>query len=357
MHPVSSNQHLTLIPIAARTTSRSADHLPTPASLTYAANLSSSFTLSSSTTDGSLAGSALFDQGKPSQESSGSNNTASSQQLKELYHAIAALEDRILHEEGGLGGDDGLTRDAPARGGGVVLKARTGKEPRDKDEEAKREKWRKVVQDRKLVASSLQNILEKYKIIWTHGFHKLLDSLRRTSWHSLVTLEHLQDFIYYAYTFHTDLLEERTLDAHRLSWLEALGDLARYRMVATDMAMKVPYAKGLPHPLTVNTVSQVSLDAPAPPPASKLQASICDKPAAHIDDSESPSIGLAAARTMDVEPEKGRWRGIAREWYATALTEKPVEGMLPRHMGLLCCEVGGEERGAAYHFVKGWVVP
>ncbi|EPQ58457.1 hypothetical protein GLOTRDRAFT_72892 [Gloeophyllum trabeum ATCC 11539] len=358
---------------APPTPKSSGDYVSASSTSSYAHSLaSSSFTLSSSTTDGSSTGSALFDQGKPSQESSGSNNTAFSQQLKKLYRAIAALEDRILHEDDGLNADDGLARDAPARGSGVVLKARNGKEPKEKDEEAEQEKWRKVVQDHKLLAemmhnlleislapsvpSSLRNIPEKYKIIirlWTHGFHKLLESLRRSSWHSLVAFEHLQDFIYYAYTFYTGLLEERTLDAHRLSWLEALGDLARYRMVVTDMAMKVPYAKGLPQPLTVNAVSQASLEAPVPPPASKSKASISDKPAARIDDSESPSIGLAAARAMDVEPEKERWRGIAREWYATALAEKPVEGKLHHHMGLLCREVEGEELRAVYHFVKG----
>ena len=38
-----------------------------------------------------------------------------------------------------------------------------------------------------------------------------------------------------------------------------------------------------------------------------------NRPAARIDDSPSPSIGLAAARLMDLEPEKERWHQIARE--------------------------------------------
>lgn len=64
--------------------------------------------------------------------------------------------------------------------------------------------------------------------LWTYGFHKLLESLRRASFSSPLALEHLQDFIYYAYSFYTGLQEEPIF---RSDWLETLGDLARYRMV------------------------------------------------------------------------------------------------------------------------------
>ena len=37
--------------------------------------------------------------------------------------------------------------------------------------------------------------------LWTHTFHKLLETLRCPSF-TWLTLEHLQDFIYYAYTFY-----------------------------------------------------------------------------------------------------------------------------------------------------------
>jgi len=35
--------------------------------------------------------------------------------------------------------------------------------------------------------------------LWTYGFHKPLESLRRASFNSPLALEHPQDFIYYAY--------------------------------------------------------------------------------------------------------------------------------------------------------------
>ncbi|KAK6977365.1 hypothetical protein R3P38DRAFT_2479905, partial [Favolaschia claudopus] len=79
------------------------------------------------------------------------------------------------------------------------------------------------------VPVSLRNIPTKYNIIprlWTFAFHKLLESLRRASFTSPLALEHLQDFIYHAYTFYTGLLEEASLNPFKSGWLEALGDLA-----------------------------------------------------------------------------------------------------------------------------------
>ncbi|KAM6500105.1 hypothetical protein JOM56_003119 [Amanita muscaria] len=57
------------------------------------------------------------------------------------------------------------------------------------------------------------------------------ESLRRASFTSQVALEHLQDFMSYAYTFYTRLLEnETTFEDFKTGWLEALRDIARYRM-------------------------------------------------------------------------------------------------------------------------------
>ena len=80
--------------------------------------------------------------------------------------------------------------------------------------------------------------------------------------------------------------------------------------------------------------------------------SVSDAPAARINDSPSPSIGLAAARLLEVEPEKERWRNIARDWYAAGIAEQPGTGKLHHHLGLLSREVEGEELRGVYHFVK-----
>ena len=113
------------------------------------------------------------------------------------------------------------------------------------------------------VPASLCNIPTKYNIIirlWTHAFHKLLETLCHASFTSLLALEHLQDFIYYAYTFYTGLLEEQTLQQFRAGWLEALGDLARYRMAVATMVTgaRVPG----PEELTTAALSAVQLDSP-----------------------------------------------------------------------------------------------
>src|SRR6266511_5854636 len=68
------------------------------------------------------------------------------------------------------------------------------------------------------VPASLRNIPTKYNIIvrlWTYGFHKLLESLRRASFTSPLALEHLQDFLLHSfYTGVTVLLLVSTTVPH-----------------------------------------------------------------------------------------------------------------------------------------------
>ena len=74
----------------------SADHVSASSTFSYAHSLaSSSFTLSSGTTDNSSASSALFD-GKPREEP---GNNVFALQLKKLYRSISALESKILSED------------------------------------------------------------------------------------------------------------------------------------------------------------------------------------------------------------------------------------------------------------------
>ncbi|KAG2345689.1 hypothetical protein BDR05DRAFT_998300 [Suillus weaverae] len=166
------------------------------------------------------------------------------------------------------------------------------------------------------VPASLHVILSKYNIIiclWTHTFHKLLEALRRALFSSPLALEHLQDFIYYAYTFYTRLLEEPTLRSFRPGWLEALGNLACYHMAVAAMVTS-NQLKGLA--LITDAVSKVataSADGEPVTAKSKSQMSIkssSDRPAAQVDDLPSPSSGIVAARMMDVEPEKQLLHGL-----------------------------------------------
>jgi protein SMG6 len=202
------------------------------------------------------------------------------------------------------------------------------------------------------VPASLRNIPTKYNIIirlWTHAFHKLLESLRRASFGSSLALEHLQEFIYYAYTFYTGLLEEPSLKTFRNGWLEALGDLARYRMAVAAM-VSGPKSGG--EALTAAALSTFPSASPTPSNQAATKTKSSSTHSARIGESPTPSVGLAAARLLDVEPEKERWRGIAKDWYGAGLADTPGTGKLHHHLGLLCREVDGEELRGIYHFIK-----
>jgi protein SMG6 len=176
-------------------------------------------------------------------------NSIFAHQLKMLYREISNLETKVKQEVSMDDTDDVMTSR-------VVLK---GKEVENEDLE--KEKWKKQLSDHKTLvfnvitsyflsktdiitslAENIHNLLEislspsvlpslriiptKYNIIvrlWTYAFHKLLESLRRAAFASPLALEHLPDFIYYAYIFYTGLLEDPTLVSFKSGWLEVLG--------------------------------------------------------------------------------------------------------------------------------------
>jgi protein SMG6 len=359
----------------------SRDYVSASSNSSYAASISSSAFTLSSTTDESSTSSSLFD-GRPNQEDRAENGIFA-HQLKRLYREISNLETKVKQEDSMDDTDDVMSSR-------VVLK---GKEVENDDFE--KEKWKKQMSDHKTsvlfvvlriflsktdmissLAENIHNLLEislspsvppslriipvKYNIIvrlWTYAFHKLLESLRRAAFASPLALEHLQDFIYYAYIFYTGLLEDPTLVSFKSGWLEALGDLAWYRMAVA--AMVNDGGKGQ-RKLTIKAVSEAAAESSdlkeSSGETSGSAKSVSDAPAARIDDSSSPSIGLAAARLLEVEPEKERWRNIARDWYAAGIAEQPGTGKLHHHLGLLSREVEGEELRGVYHFVKRYLI-
>lgn len=334
----------------------SMDHFSASSASSYAPSISSSFTLSS-TTDGSSNSSALFDGKSGHHEESGNNQFGA--QLKRLYRNITDLEAKVKQDE---------LDDAAESNSRVRLK---GKESAS-SEDAEHEKWRRQITDHKRlidrmhdmlqmtlspsVPASLRNIPKKYNLItrlWMFGFHRLLENLRAASLRSPVAMEHLQDFILFAYTYYTGLYEETTVDAFRSEWLEALGDLARYRMAVAAMVTR--NTGGTPAALTTAALTEAAGTSPngtLAPPAAPEAKSVSDAPAARIDDSPSPSIGVAAARALEIEPEKERWRTIARDWYASGLADQPGNGKLHHHLGLLSREAEGEDLRSMYHFIK-----
>ncbi|KAF5365760.1 hypothetical protein D9758_003172 [Tetrapyrgos nigripes] len=339
----------------------SGEYISASSTSSYApSQASSSFTLSSNT-DGSSASSALFEHSRPSDEAPGN---MFAQQLKKLYRSITNLEAKIKQEDADVLDDDS------GESGRKIIKSKSSPE----DEEVDKDKWLKQIDDHKKLVETIHNMLElslapsvpaslrniptKYNIIgrlWLFGFQRLLESLRQASLSSSLALEHLQDFIYYAYTFYTGLLEEPPLAAFKSNWLEALGDLARYMMAVAAM---VTGGIGSGSALTAANVSE----ATSADQTDKLSVPLVDDSkssngaiAARIDDSPSPSVGPAAARALEVEPEKERWRTIARGWYATGITDQPGTGKLHHHLGLLSRDADGEVLRSVYHFVKSMI--
>ncbi|KAF9264884.1 hypothetical protein L218DRAFT_998358 [Marasmius fiardii PR-910] len=363
--------HPVRFPVLARPQQHGQRPIPTPKSSgeyvsassasSYApSQVSSSFTLSS-TTDGSSTSSALFDRpDKSHEESSGTN--AFAVKLKNLYRTITSLETKVQKEDV----DDG--RDSNR----ILLKGKNC-QPEEDEVEKEKEKWTRQIEDHKRLIATIQELLEislaptvpaslrniptKYNIIvrlWTFGFHKLLENLRRASLSSPIALEHLQDFIYYAYRFYTGLLEVPNFVQFRNGWLEALGDLARYRMMVAGMitGSSLSSVALRTTETAVDAAKKESADGQLVIPADTAEKSVSNAPAARIDDSPSPSVGIAAARALELEPEVVRWRSLARDWYGRGLADQPGTGRLHQHLGMLSREVPGEELRAIYHFVK-----
>jgi len=151
--------------------------------------VSSNFTLSSGTTDGSSAPSSIFDH-KPRDEP---KTNAFSNQLKKLYRDISHLETKLLADSG-----------EPQEENRIVIKGG----PSAGADDAEKARWKSLIEDHKRlsemmlnlleislasgVPASLRNIPEKYNIIvrlWTNCFYRLLENLRRSSLSSKIALE------------------------------------------------------------------------------------------------------------------------------------------------------------------------
>ncbi|KAF7797066.1 hypothetical protein EIP86_008258 [Pleurotus ostreatoroseus] len=227
-------------------------------SASYAhSTISSNFTLSSTATDSST-GSALFDNKTPRSEDSAGPSALSSQ-LKRLYREILSLEARVQCEDRDRDMVEETDRGAhPQRVRVLTTAGAVGEEAKDVDEEVVKEKLKRLVQDHKdlveliyrmlsltlapTVPQSLKSIPVKYNLVfrlWNHGFHRLLERLRHYAMaNSKVSLEHLQEFTYYAYSFYTYLIKEQLMAGLHAAWVESLGDITRYCIAVSSMLEK-----------------------------------------------------------------------------------------------------------------------
>lgn len=142
-------------------------------------------------------------------------------------------------------------------------------------------------------------------------------------------LEHLIEFIQFAYGHYSQLFEDPSITVFRSAWIDALGDLARYRMAVAGLALRV----------TASTQASVrSSTGRDLVPAKEVQARPID----------AASIGDAALGDWELE-EQETWRVMARDWYGQGIAETPGVGRLHHHLALL--SKGDEVRGL-YHYSK-----
>ncbi|KIW76073.1 hypothetical protein Z517_10818 [Fonsecaea pedrosoi CBS 271.37] len=83
---------------------------------------------------------------------------------------------------------------------------------------------------------ALQRLPTKYAMparMWRHGIHSFLELLRHRLPHSL---EHMLSFVYLAYQMMGLLME--SVPAFHETWIECLGDLARYRMAIEEADLR-----------------------------------------------------------------------------------------------------------------------
>jgi hypothetical protein len=116
---------------------------------------------------------------------------------------------------------------------------------------------------------SLRRLASKYAMparMWRHGIHSFLELLR----HNLpASYDHMLTFIYTAYSMMALLYE--TVPAFEDTWIECLGDLARYRMAIEETDLK----------------------------------------------------------------DREIWTGVARHWYSLASEKAPTTGRLYHHLAIL----------------------
>lgn len=191
------------------------------------------------------------------------------------------------------------------------------------------------------VPASFHGLPQKYHTpsrLWQIGFHQLLERMRHAvtstpsssnayESHTNV-LEHLIEFIQYAYTHYSQLFEDPKVALFRSAWIEQLGDLARYRMAVAGMASRVSAASN-----GQSSRSRLEFEIPK----ENIPRPI-----------EEASIGDAALGDWEIE-EQDTWREMAKDWYGQGIAETPGAGRLQHHLALLS---KGDELKGLYHYAK-----
>ncbi|KAJ3533934.1 hypothetical protein NMY22_g7130 [Coprinellus aureogranulatus] len=160
------------------------------------------------------------------------------------------------------------------------------------------------------MGSQLCFIALKYRLtnrLWGLSFDANLEALRQASLSSPIAFQLLERSLTHAHDFYAGLLRNKNLSPFKVAWLEALGDLSRYRIVV----------------LTMRTVAFER----APNSTEPRQ--------------------LAEEATL--------WREWAEHWYLAGLEEEPGNGRLLHHVGLLLRDIKAEALRSLFYFAKSMV--
>lgn len=297
-------------------------------------------------------------------------------EIKKTYREISALETK-LQEENRTFVERGRGRGAGIAGKTLLAKDSTGSN--SSSSEIDHDFWLELAGKHKKLAethvtfmelalrpglpASLHSLPQTYNIptrLWQTAFHTMLERLR----HSLplsqsntiptpalisqqtALLDHLTEFIYFAYSFYSNLHESELFRTFRSSWIESLGDLARYRMAVAGLSAslntQVERMKGGKDPNKSKSERFARIDDDDEDQEQQDQER-------KVRGADEASIGLAALDDWDLE-EKETWRVTARDWYATGLAEMPGTGRLHHHLGIMTRML--DELRALHHFCK-----
>jgi hypothetical protein len=153
--------------------------------------------------------------------------------------------------------------------------------------------------------ANLRGIPEKYRLtsrLWALSFYTNLEALRRASFRSALAFQLLQSSLSYAQDFYSKLLQDEVLLPFKPTWLEALGDLCRFRIVVLTMAEQ--------------GVGRLT-----------------------------PCNARGGATAVS-------WRNESQRWYLTGLHGDPGNGRLQHHLGLLYRDDETEALRSLYYFAK-----
>lgn len=178
--------------------------------------------------------------------------------------------------------------------------------------------------------------------LWKHGIHAFLELLRNRLPDSI---EHMLAFIYLAYSMMTLLLE--TVPAFESTWIECLGDLARYRMAIVEKDPDDDHYDSEPE----NGDDESDVEERR---AIRTRNEERNRRISTMAPQDAKTRKTRKKRKAYNEQERDTWTQVAFEWYARASNSSPEVGRLYHHLAILS---QNDEVQQLFYYGKALVVP